>query len=104
MLKPARSRVVLSQTSVPVLPRHVRLVFDKVRQQWAVLSPEKVMWPDEISVAILKKCDGTENIGSISTALAEEYDAPKAEVLSDVQEFLQEWSDRLLIHCHGERS
>ena len=42
----------------PSLPRHVRIQFDPVRQAFAVLSPERVFWPNEISLDILRRCDG----------------------------------------------
>ncbi len=102
MTTTARVRVTLSQDCVPLLPTHVRLKFDEIRQQWAVLAPEKVMWPDEISVEILKRCNGADTIGVIATGLAMEYNAPFQAILSDVLEFLQEWSDRLLIRCRPE--
>ncbi|EFO33002.1 bifunctional coenzyme PQQ synthesis protein C/D [Roseibium sp. TrichSKD4] len=92
-----RQRITLQEDSAPYLPSHVRLMFDKTRQQWAVLAPEKVMWPDDISVEILRKCDGTATTRQIASDLAEEYQAPEAEVYADVLEFLQEWSDRLLV-------
>ncbi|WP_208999295.1 pyrroloquinoline quinone biosynthesis peptide chaperone PqqD [Roseibium sediminis] len=101
MVATTRTRAVLSGTTVPGIPPYVRLLFDKVREQWAVLAPEKVMWPDEISIEILKKCDGAASIDAISNALASEYDAPLAEVAADVLEFLQEWSDRRLIVVLG---
>lgn len=92
-----RRRITLHEKSVPFLPGHVRLMFDNTRQQWAVLAPEKVMWPDDISVEILRKCDRTATTRQIASDLAEEYQAPEAEVYADVLEFLQEWSDRLLV-------
>ena len=61
------------------------------------MSPEKVFWPDEISVEILKLCDGTRSIGTIADTLAAEYNAPRDVILADVMEFTQEWSDNLLL-------
>jgi pyrroloquinoline quinone biosynthesis protein D len=92
-----RERRIMTEATVPLLPRHVRLHFDPVRQRDVVLSPEKVFWPDEISVQILRLCDGTRSVGGIADALAFEYNAPRDVILADVMEFVQEWSDNLLL-------
>lgn len=92
-----RTRPLLSPQSTPSLPRHVRIQFDRVRNARAVLSPEKIYWPNEISLAILDRCDGRATVDEIITGLAAEYDAPPEEVAIDVGAFLQEWSDRLLV-------
>lgn len=93
----ARQRVVATSASAPSLPRHVRLHFDPVRQAWALLSPEKVLWPDEASLAILQRCDGKRSVAQISFELAREFDADAAEVEADVLAFAQDWSDRLVL-------
>ena len=92
-----RERATLSQASVPMLPRHVRIQFDPVRQAYAVLSPERVFWPNEISLEILRRCDGRMTVADIVADLAVEYETDEAEVAVDVSAFLQEWSDRLLV-------
>ncbi len=92
-----RQRSVVSPASVPALPKHVRIQYEPVRQAFAVLAPEKVFWPDETSLAILRRCDGRENVGEIAAALAGEYAADPEEVAADVTAFLQEWADRLLV-------
>ncbi|MET0576812.1 MAG: pyrroloquinoline quinone biosynthesis peptide chaperone PqqD [Mesorhizobium sp.] len=92
-----RERTLLSLDSTPSLPRHVRIQFDPVRQAYAVLSPERVFWPNEISLDILRRCDGRSKVGAIIADLAAEYDAPENEVAGDVMTFLQEWADRLLV-------
>ncbi len=92
-----RKRLIVSDGTKPRLPSHVRLQHDKVRGAWALLSPEKVMWPDEISLDILRRCDGTASAAEIVTALAGEYDADPALVRDDVMEFLQTWADRRLV-------
>lgn len=92
-----RERALVSPTSVPALPKHVRIQYDPVRQAYAVLSPEKVFWPNDISLDILRHCDGHATVDKIITALAEEYDADATDVAGDVIAFLQEWSDKLLV-------
>ena len=90
-------RAIAAETSRPYLPRHVRLRFDPVREKYVVLAPEKLFWPDDVSVAILKLCDGSRGVGAIADVLAKEYDAPRGIILEDLLEFVQEWSDNLLL-------
>ena len=95
----ARTRYIVDDNSRPALSRHVRLEFNELRGQWVLLAPEKVMWPDDISVDILKRCTGRDTIAEIVAALSKVYDAPAEQIAPDVVAFLQEWSDRLLIRC-----
>ncbi|TKB74421.1 MAG: pyrroloquinoline quinone biosynthesis peptide chaperone PqqD [Mesorhizobium sp.] len=92
-----RERALVSPQSVPSLPKHVRLQYDPVRQAFAVLSPEKVFWPNDISLDILRRCDGRSTVGHIIAGLAADYDAEQEAVAADVIVFLQEWSDKLLV-------
>jgi pyrroloquinoline quinone biosynthesis protein D len=92
-----RERTMVSPHAVPSLPKHVRIQYDPVRQAFAVLSPEKIFWPNEISLEILRRCDGGATIEKIIADLAREYDAPEEAVAADVTAFLQEWSDKLLV-------
>lgn len=94
---PAPTRPIAIATSVPRLPNHVRLHFDLIRQAWALLSPEKVLWPDDVSLAILRLCDGQRNIASISRTLAVEYEADAEEIEADILAFAQDWSDRMVL-------
>ena len=93
----ARVRAIATGESKPCLPRHVRMRFDPVRQKYVVQAPEKLFWPDAISVAILRLCDGTRDVNTIADLLAKEYAAPREVILEDVMEFVQEWSDNLLL-------
>lgn len=92
-----RERALVSPRSVPSLPKHVRIQYDPVRQAFAVLSPEKVFWPNDISLDILRRCDGRSTVGHIIAELAADYDAEQEAVAADVIAFLQEWSDKLLV-------
>lgn len=96
-MRPRGQRALVSEESMPSLPRHVRMHFDTTRNAFALLSPEKVLWPDEISLAILERCDGRTSAGAIAGALAREYDGDEAEVRADVFAFLQDWSDRMVV-------
>lgn len=93
----ALERVMVSADSRPFLPRHVRIRFDPVRQAYAVLSPEKVFWPNEVSLDILRRCDGRSAVSEIVAGLASDYETSREDVRTDVTDFLQEWSDKLLV-------
>ncbi|TIV72166.1 MAG: pyrroloquinoline quinone biosynthesis peptide chaperone PqqD [Mesorhizobium sp.] len=92
-----RERAIVSLRSAPSLPRHVRIHYDPVRLAFAVLAPEKVFWPNDISLDILRRCDGQSTVDRIIADLAADYDADPQDVADDVIRFLQEWSDKLLV-------
>ncbi|MBZ9857192.1 pyrroloquinoline quinone biosynthesis peptide chaperone PqqD [Mesorhizobium sp. CA13] len=92
-----RERALVSLRSVPFLPKHVRIQYDSVRQAFAVLSPERIFWPNDISLDILRRCDGRSTVGEIIAGLATDYEAEEEAVAADVIAFLQEWSDKLLV-------
>lgn len=97
MIAAAAIRALVTAESVPEMPRYVRLHFDKVRERHVVLAPEKIYWPDEISVEIINLCDGKRSVAEIAKVLAADYTAPEDIILKDVMEFIQEWSDSLLM-------
>ncbi|MBZ9916654.1 MULTISPECIES: pyrroloquinoline quinone biosynthesis peptide chaperone PqqD [unclassified Mesorhizobium] len=92
-----RERALVSLGSIPFLPKHVRIQYDSVRQAFAVLSPERIFWPNDISLDILRRCDGRSTVGEIIAGLATDYEAEEEAVAADVIAFLQEWSDKLLV-------
>jgi pyrroloquinoline quinone biosynthesis protein D len=87
----------LSPASVPALPRGVRLRFDKVRNVWTLLAPERVLMPDEIAVEILRRCDGKATVAAIVDDLARTFAAPREEIAADVEELLQDLADKGLV-------
>lgn len=93
----SRQRAIVSDQSRPQLKGYARLQYDPVRSAWALLSPEKVFWPDEVSLDILRLCDGRNTVLQIVSELAGQYDAAREDIAPDVEEFLQEWSDRFLV-------
>ena len=91
---PRKTRPVLTPDSIPALPRHVQLRFDKVRARWVILAPEKVLVPDEISVEVLQLCDHSRNIADMVTVLAEKYTADPALIQADCLTLLQDLADK----------
>jgi pyrroloquinoline quinone biosynthesis protein D len=80
--------------SVPALARGVRLRFDQARDAWVLLAPERVLMPDDISVEILKRCDGRASVSAIVEELARTFEADAAQVAGDVRGFLQDLADK----------
>lgn len=79
---------------VPRFRRGVKFRFDKVREAWILLAPEKLFVPDEIAVEILKLIDGERNISCIVEDLAGRYDASISTIAVDVQTTLENLSKR----------
>ncbi len=92
-----QTRFQMHTGATPTMPRHVRLQFDQLRQKWVVLAPERVLWPDDVSVDILKLCDGKLTMSEIVDRLAVDYGAERDEINADVTEFLQGWADQRLL-------
>jgi pyrroloquinoline quinone biosynthesis protein D len=92
-----RTRILVNAAGRPYFPRGVRMQFDAVRKRFAVLGPERVYWPDDVSVDILKLCDGQRSISAIAEDLAQSYAAPVETIQADVLEFIQSWTDLHLL-------
>ncbi|MBC7736579.1 MAG: pyrroloquinoline quinone biosynthesis peptide chaperone PqqD [Candidatus Saccharibacteria bacterium] len=89
-----RARPVLEPASRPILPRHVRLQFDKARERWVILAPERVLVPDEISVEVLQLCDGERSIDAVVAVLVAKYVADPQLILTDCLALLQDLADK----------
>lgn len=84
----------IDETSRPVLPRYARLHFDKARDRWVLLVPERVMVPDDTAVEVLQMCDGERSVADIVDLLAEKYAAERDTISTDVVALLQDLADR----------
>ena len=90
-------RVLISEDSVPGLPPGVRLHFDKRRDQWVVLAPERVFVLDTVAFEIVKRCDGETRVAVIVDDLVTTFTAPRAVVLKDVSALLQDLADKRVL-------
>ena len=84
----------IEEASQPVLPRYARLQFDKARDRWVLLVPERVMVPDDTAVEILQQCDGKRTMADIIDALAEKYVTDRPQIAADVVEMIQDLANR----------
>lgn len=84
-------------TEVPALPRGVRLHFDKVRDAWVLLAPERAVTLDPIGHAILSEVDGQRSFGEIIDDLAAKYNAPADQIQEDSAGFLDALCNRRFV-------
>ena len=74
----------VSGSSIPKLPRGVRLHFDQVRNAHVLLAPERAFNVDDNAVAVLKLVDGHRTIAAIAGDLAAQFNADAAVITRDV--------------------
>lgn len=78
----------ITGSSVPRLPRGVRVRFDESREEWMLLGPERVLKLDQIALEILKRCDGEADLAAILDSLASAFETEVAVIEKDVEAFL----------------
>jgi pyrroloquinoline quinone biosynthesis protein D len=74
----------------PRLAPGVRLHFDKARDAWVLLAPERVIETEGPASEILRRCDGSRTVAQIVDELAVVYTADRAEIAGDVTDMLAE--------------
>lgn len=84
-------------TEIPSLPRGVRLHFDKVRDAWVLLAPERAVTLDPIGHAILSEVDGRRSFGEIIDDLSAKYNAPVEQIQEDSAGFLDALCNRRFV-------
>ena len=62
--------------------------------QWVLLAPERVLFPCATSVTIIERLGEGRRVGELVTALAEEFEAPRATISTDVRQMLQGLADQ----------
>lgn len=80
----------LSGSSIPKLPRGVRLHFDNVRNAHVLLAPERAFNVDGNAVAVLQLVDGKRSIDEIAGDLASKYNADAAVIGQDIQKMIDD--------------
>ena len=79
---------LLPDGSRPVLLGGVRTHWDKVRETWVLLAPERALQLDDVGAAILAEIDGKATFTEIVARLAAKYDAPPDHIATDARRFL----------------
>lgn len=91
------SVAVTSLAAVPVLRRGVRRQYDTARGAAVLLAPERVIVLDEIADAIVAECRDGHSVQVIAASLAARFDAPLAQVETDVIAFIEDLVERGLV-------
>jgi len=81
----------------PRLAPGVRLHFDKTRDAWVLLGPERVIETEGPASNILQRCDGTRTLAQIVDELAALYTADRADIEGDVRNMLAELVDKRMV-------
>lgn len=89
--------MTLDSDAVPLMPRGVRLHFDKVRDTWVLLAPERAIRLDPIGYAILAEIDGRQSLETIARTLSARYSAPVAAVGKDCGDLIEKLAGRRIL-------
>jgi pyrroloquinoline quinone biosynthesis protein D len=81
----------------PRLAGFVRLQADPARGGMVLQAPERVLMLDEAAAATLKLVDGERTVAEIAALLAQDYDAPEAEIAADITALLDELAELGLV-------
>lgn len=79
---------MIAEKDIPLIPRGVRVHFDRVRGRWVLLAPERTVALDDIGRAILAEVDGQRSFGAITDGLSATYAAPRDQIAADAAGFL----------------
>jgi pyrroloquinoline quinone biosynthesis protein E len=85
-------------TGVPGLRRGVRLVYDPVREQYALLYPEGTLLLDDVAADVVRAFDGHREVAGVRDALAEQYEGV---CLEDIAELVDDLVRRRLVTVDG---
>jgi pyrroloquinoline quinone biosynthesis protein D len=88
-------RTIVSSEIILKLPRHAKLRFDKARNKWIILAPERVFELDEIAYEVISRCDGERTVTDVVNELCLKFDQVEREVImNDVVGMLQNLADK----------
>ena len=81
---------MLTAEARPRLAPGVRIQRDQARDAWLVQAPERLIYPDEVAMAVLALCDGERTVRAVIEDAAREYGEAPATVADDVRALLAE--------------
>ncbi len=88
-------RFIVSAESIPKLPRHAKLRFDKARDKWIILAPERVFELDQVAYEVISRCDGDRSVEQVIDGLCEKFDQVcRNVIMTDVTSMLQDLADK----------
>jgi coenzyme PQQ biosynthesis protein PqqD len=87
----------VAEDAVLALERWARLRFDKVRDRWVLLAPERVLFPCPTTVTILQRLDGRKKLATVIDELAQEFEAPREVIARDTTSLLADLAAQRLL-------
>ena len=88
-------RFIVSMDSVPKLTLHAKLRFDKARNKWIILAPERVFELDEVAYEVIRRCDGAATVRNVVENLCKKFDQVEPDIIvNDVTDMLQNLADK----------
>ena len=81
--------LTINDNIIPKFPKHVKFKYNKPRDEWVLLAPERLVKLDKVAVEILQLVDGMKKVSDISKSLAEKFSAPIEVINKDVISMLQ---------------
>ncbi len=86
--------LIIDENIIPKFPKHVKFKYNKPRDEWVLLAPERLVKLDDIAVEVLKLLDGMKKVKDISLELSKKFNAPLDVIQKDVINLLQTLSDK----------
>tara|TARA_B100001093_G_C26566805_1_gene901174 strand:- start:521 stop:808 length:288 start_codon:yes stop_codon:yes gene_type:complete len=86
--------LTINEEVIPKFPKHVKFKYNKPRDEWVLLAPERLVKLDDISVEILQLVNGMNEVRKISNDLAKKFNAPLDVIQKDVINLLQTLADK----------
>ena len=88
-------RTIVSGKLILKLPRHAKLRFDKARDKWIILAPERGFELDETAYEVISRCDGEKTVADVVNDLCKKFEQAEPEiVMKDVIGMLQNLADK----------
>lgn len=87
----------ITAESRPRLAPGVRLHFDRARDAWVLLAPERVLETEGPVQAVLSRCDGARTLADIVAELARDFAAEPAVIDADVREMLADLMGKRMV-------
>ena len=88
-------RTIVSGNLILKLPRHAKLRFDKARDKWIILAPERVFELDETAYEVISRCDSQQTVADVVNDLCKKFEQAEPEVImKDVLGMLQNLADK----------
>jgi pyrroloquinoline quinone biosynthesis protein D len=89
--------ISLNAEAKPRLSAGVRLMQHEAHGGWVLLAPERVFKADQVSVEILKRCNGQQTVTEIVDDLAAAYNAPRERISADVMKLIGDLAAKRLV-------